>query len=102
MKALQPKISDSGFQLEDLFWDDAQKNIRARETKVLRTFRLVIARNIPLPAEGWNYQVSPGIHVFIGSEKEIENHAVYFHTKPNSRLGIDPTIYEPNRGRFQR
>ena len=53
VKALHPKISESGFQLEDLFWDETQKNIRARETKVLRSFRLVIARNIPLPAEGW-------------------------------------------------
>ncbi|XP_063720386.1 nephrocystin-1-like isoform X2 [Symsagittifera roscoffensis] len=52
VKALHPQISDSGFQMRDLFWDSKTSSLKPRETKALRTFRLLIAKNVPLPAEG--------------------------------------------------
>jgi len=52
VKALHPQISDSGFQMKDLFWDPKTSTLKPRETKALRTFRLMIAKNVPLPADG--------------------------------------------------
>ncbi|XP_075260801.1 nephrocystin-1-like isoform X2 [Convolutriloba macropyga] len=52
VSALHPQISDSGFQMKDLFWDEKTSTLKPRETKALRTFRLMIAKNVPLPADG--------------------------------------------------
>ena len=38
--------------MKDLFWDEKTSTLKPRETKALRTFRLMIAKNVPLPAEG--------------------------------------------------